>query len=201
MRWLEYRELGWMFLGTLTVAWIVRILWMYHVVVEFLYSVAGLISIIAVIWILANSNPAPVIIWDQSAGILALLRKWSIEISSARLMKSVPIGIDLSHSAKKVLQSVYARYSRGSEIEVVFFVARPLGNSLTKVGFLVRRSGLRFWKGTRGLNSLRKQVIMDAALLESAMRAAYPHLSVTRAGLDDMMVAVTGGIEPRVGAG
>ncbi|NHJ15149.1 MAG: hypothetical protein EAX95_15810 [Candidatus Thorarchaeota archaeon] len=201
MKWFERREFGWMVIATITLAGVIRILWIQQVAVDLILSITCLASIVAVVWILATEIASPIVVWDDRAATLAILRKWTVEVSSARLMGSVPIGIDLSHSAKKVLQSVYTRYSSGPSVEVVFFVARPLGNGVTRVGILVKRSAMRLRNGIRCVDSLRKQVVKDAALLESAMRAAYPHLPVTKAELDDMMIAVTGGIETNVGSG
>ena len=199
MRSLEHSEFAWIFVATLVITWTARIFLMQHLLAESFLSFLGLLLVIALVWMISSHKSNPTVLWDIETGTLAILRKWSVEVLSARLMGSVPIGIDLSHSAKKVLRSVYSRFSSGPAAEVVFFVARPLGNNRTRVGFLVKRSRLLVLNGIREVDSLRKQLVKDVAILESAMRAAYPHLPVTRAGLDDMIMTSTGGIESNVG--
>ncbi|TFG34592.1 hypothetical protein EU527_02490 [Candidatus Thorarchaeota archaeon] len=155
----------------------------------------SLISVIAALIWSFTSLPEPTVYWDERKGIFAIFRFWSIEVNSARLLASVPIGIDLSHSAKKVLQAMYTRFQNESGGELVFFIIRPLGNQSTKIGFLVRRRGLRLWNGIKHVEDLSKQLGTDIAILERVMRAAYPHLPVTTASLQDIVKATTGGLE------
>lgn len=151
--------------------------------------------LITLVWSIA-SLPEPNIYWDERRGISAIFRFWSVEVNSARLLASVPIGIDLSHSAKKVLQSMYTRFMNESGGELVFFITRPLGNQSTKLGFLVRRRAIRLWNGFKNVENLSKKLVTDTTILERAMRAAYPHLPVEVASFQDIVKTITGGLEP-----
>jgi hypothetical protein len=133
--------------------------------------------------------------WDENRHLAAIFRSWTVEVSSAKLLASVPIGIDLSHSGKKVLQSMYSRFSNEIGGTLVFFIIRPMGNQSTKIGFLVRRRGLRLWNGIKTIDSLAKKLVTDTMILERSMRAAYPHLPVESAGFEDILKATAGGIE------
>lgn len=146
------------------------------------------------IWSL-TSLPEPAVFWDAQRGISAISRFWTIEVYSARLLTSVPIGIDLSHSGKKVLQSMYTRFINEPGGEIVFFINRPLENQSTKIGFLVRRRSLRLWSVFKNIEKLSKKITTDCAILERAMRAAYPHLPVEPASFQDIVKTTTGGLE------
>ena len=152
------------------------------------------IFVLSLILLLTNM-PKPDVFWDKDRGIAAILRPWTVEVSSARLLSSVPIGIDLSHSAKKVLQSMYTRFSNEAGGALVFFITRPMGNQTTKIGILVRRRGLRLWNGLFVIDRLAKKLLADTLILERSMRAAYPHLPVETASFEDILKATSGGLE------
>lgn len=145
-----------------------------------------------------SSTSRPQVIWDESRGIVAIIRSWSVEVNSARILSSVPIGIDLSHSGRKVLQSMYSRFSNEAGGTLVFFITRPIGNQSTRVGILVRRRGLRHWNGMRTVDSLAEKLATDTMILERSMRAAYPHLPVTEACFQDIIRTTSGGLETYV---
>lgn len=139
--------------------------------------------------------PRPDVFWDKERNLAAILRPWTVEVCSARLLSSVPIGIDLSHSGNKVLRAMYTRYSNKAGGTVVFFITRPMGNQTTKIGFLVRRRGLRLWNGMQQIERLKKKLIADILILERSMRSSYPHLPVEEAEFEDIIKATTGGLE------
>jgi hypothetical protein len=137
----------------------------------------------------------PEVFWDKDRNLVSILRAWTVEVCSARLLSSVPIGIDLSYSGKKVLQSMHTRFKNKTGGTLVFFIIRPKGNASTKIGFLVRRRGLRLWNGFQMVDRLSKQLVADTLILESSMRSAYPHLPVEVASFEDVLKTTAGGIE------
>ncbi|MHA2026877.1 MAG: hypothetical protein ACW98U_13340 [Candidatus Thorarchaeota archaeon] len=142
----------------------------------------------------------PRVIWDEERGIVATIHRWRVEVCAARLLGSVPLGIDLSHSARKVLQAMHSRYQNEEGGTLVFFISRPIGDGMTKVGMLVRRSAVRVPDTVAKVDNLTKLLVADVMILESAMRAAYPHLPVERAEKQDILTVNTGGIESSVPA-
>ena len=156
-------------------------------------AAAGIFGISLVL--LFTNKSQPEVFWDKDRNLVTILRPWTVEVCSARLLSSVPIGIDLSHSGKKVLQAMHTRFKNKTGGTIVFFIIRPKVNESTKVGFLVRRRGLRLWNGIQGANRLVKQLVTDTLILESSMRSAYPHLPVEIADIEDILKTTTGGIE------
>jgi hypothetical protein len=138
---------------------------------------------------------SPRVLWDAERGIMATIRTWQVEVCAARLLGSVPLGIDLSHSARKVLQAMHSRFLNEEGGTLLFFISRPLGDGMTKVGLLVRRSAFRLSSLAPKLDQLTKLLMADVMILESAMRAAYPHLPVERAEKHDILMVNKGGIE------
>ena len=188
-------ELKWMVLSVFITTLIIKI---YLAPTDILgLGIAGaalVVIVISLVLTLTDKTHAK-IYWDENRGLAAILRPWTVEVSSGRLLASVPIGIDLSHSGKKVLQSMYSRFSNEEGGSIVFFITRPIGNETTKVGYLVRRRGLRLGNGIKTVDSLAKKLVTDTMILERSMRAAYPHLPVEEASFDDILKATTGGIE------
>ncbi|MHA2189261.1 MAG: hypothetical protein ACXAEB_00090 [Candidatus Thorarchaeota archaeon] len=156
-------------------------------------SIAGFLSIILLAVVLHYSASTPVILWDDDRNLLAVLHSWRVVVSSACLMTSIPLGIDLSHAAKNVLRSMSSRFEDENGGEVRFFIYRPVENESTRVGMMVVRSSLRFFNGITKIDTLSDKVDADAMILESSMRAAYPHTPVQRANQLDTMIATTGG--------
>lgn len=158
----------------------------------------GLLVYVAVLYLDYRSSYDPNVLWDEQRGFVAIVRPWRVELCAARLLGSVPLGIDLSHSASKVLQAMHTRFQNENGGTLVFFITRPIGNELTKVGMLVRRSTLRLPNTRLRLEQLSKLMMADIMILESAMRAAYPHLPVERAEKQDILIVNTGGLQTNV---
>lgn len=156
-------------------------------------AAAGIFGLSLVL--LFTNKIQPEVYWDKDRNLVTILRAWTVEVCSARLLSSVPIGIDLSHSGKKVLQAMHTRFKNKTGGTLVFFIIRPKGNESTKIGFLVRRRGLRIWNGIEVANRIAKKLVADALILESSMRSAYPHLPVEIASFDDILKSTAGGIE------
>jgi hypothetical protein len=156
-------------------------------------AAAGVFGIVLIL--LLFNIPKPTIFWDTERRLAAILRPWTVEVCSARLLSSVPIGIDLSHSGIRILRAMYTRYLDKAGCTVVFFISRPIGNQSTRIGFLVRRRGLRLWNGWQQIDRLTKKVTADIMILERSMRAAYPHLPVKEAEFEDILKVSTGGLE------
>ena len=159
---------------------------------------AGLVIYVVFLYINYKSSYNPNVLWDEQRGFGATIRPWHVELSAARLLGSVPLGIDLSHSARKVLQAMHTRFENEGGGTLVFFITRPIANELTKVGMLVRRRALRLPNTRTKLEQLSKLMMADIMILESAMRAAYPHLPVVRAEKQDILIVNTGGLETNV---
>jgi hypothetical protein len=114
------------------------------------------------------------------------------------MIASVPIGIDLKHAAARVLSAMSTRFEEEEGGELRFFVARPLGNSPTRVGMMVARRWSRIVHSKSRIRRFAEKVAEDAQVLEGAMRAAYPHTPVVRGGLKDALVVLNGGVEVNV---
>ena len=158
----------------------------------------GLLIYSFVIFLEYRPGSVPTVLWDDEKGIVAIIRPWRVEICASRLLGSVPLGIDLSHSGGKVLQAMHTRFENEKGGTLVFFINRSLGVESTKVGMLVRRSALRLPNIRSSLEKLTKLMLADIMILESSMRAAYPHLPVVEASKQDILMANTGGLETYV---
>jgi len=195
MRFNEYPDPKWFGLAILLTTFLFKFYFApndYLGLATFGIGLAGLIFLI--VWSY-TSLPDADVYWNKQSGIIAIFRFWSVEITSARILASVPIGIDLSHSGRKVLQSMYTRFLNESGAELIFFINRPLGNESTKIGYLIRRRAFRLWNGFKTIERLSKKLSTDIAILERSMRAAYPHLPVEVANLQDIVKVTTGGLE------
>jgi len=156
---------------------------------------AGLTLYTTALFIHLSSTSQPLVLWDADRGVVSIIRSWTVDVACARVLSSVPIGIDLSHSGRKVLQSMYTRFSNCPGGILVFFIIRPVDNNTTRVGYLVRRRGLKIWRSLNQVNNLSKTIVTDAMILERSMRAAYPHLPVESANFQDIITTGTGGLE------
>ncbi len=154
----------------------------------------GLPVLLVLILVHRHDRDRHQLLWDDEAHVLAALRAWTVEVSTCRLLGTVPLGIDLTHSAERVLEAMHVHYSSAGAGELRFFVVRPHGEGPTRVGFCVHRKGLRLRDGVRAAESLKERVLVDAGVLESAMRAAYPHVPVREPSLEDMLLISTGGV-------
>ncbi|MGY5859236.1 MAG: hypothetical protein RTU63_07695 [Candidatus Thorarchaeota archaeon] len=195
MRLHDTPELKWMVLSVLLV---VVFLKFYLTPTDLVgLAISGVaVGIFGIALVLLMTNlPRPDVFWNKARNQIAILRPWTVEVCAARLLSSVPIGIDLSHSGAKVIRSMYSRYQVMPGGALVFFITRPIGNQSTKIGFLVRRRSLRLWNGIQMVDRLAKKLAADVLILERTMRSAYPHLPVEDASFEDILKATSGGIE------
>ncbi len=195
MRLHDTPELKWMTLSVLMIVLLLKVYMTPSDTIGILIS-GGALGVFGIVLILLLTNlPEPEVLWDEDRKFAAILRPWTVEVSSARILASVPIGIDLSHSGIKVLRAMYTRYTDKNGGTVIFFINRPMANQSTKIGFLVRRRGLRLWNGMLQIKRLSKKLMADIQILESAMQASYPHLPVAHAEFVDIIKVMTGGLE------
>lgn len=192
----NYRDFEWIkltILPTAMLAWIVRIMVtpLQDIILESAIGI-GLSVTVFVLFIIWRSPMT--VMWDEATGTMVILRMWTVEVQAGCLLSSVPLGIDVSHSARRVLKAMSERFKKESQCEVRFFVCRPLGNSSTMVGMQVVRRSLRLMNGVRMAKSLSEKVFEDVTTLESAMRSSYPHTPVDRAGLTEMQLVNSGGV-------
>ncbi|MHA1943577.1 MAG: hypothetical protein ACW96M_04185 [Candidatus Thorarchaeota archaeon] len=198
MRFFDISELKWFALSVFVTTLLLKIWISIDDLVGLTLIGAGLAIFVYALVLDLNSIDQPRVIWDEQGGFMVIIRPWRMEICAARLLGSVPLGIDLSHSARKVLQAMHTRFENEEGGTLVFFITRPVGNGLTKVGMLVRRSALRIPNTVSRIEHLSKLIMADVMILESAMRAAYPHLPVERAEKGDILMVNTGGLESSV---
>jgi hypothetical protein len=185
----------WILLSILLTVWLLRLVAQTDRLLLFPDGFVGLGMVLAVMIILRRTDRRPTVLWDDSKGVLLLVRTWRVEACAARLMMSVPLGIDLSRSAWRVLQSMHAAMSDGRKGTLRFFVCRPLGQGPTRVGIMVMRASIRLGNSSRKSRKLSDRVVQDARILEGAIKVAYPHMPVEKAALADIMMVVQGGVQ------
>ena len=113
-------ELKWMILTVFLTVLLFKFYYAPTDIVGLAISGAAFGIFVLVLSLILTNVPKPDVFWDKERGITSILRFWTVEVSSARLLSSVPIGIDLSHSGKKVLQSMYTRFSNETGGNLVF---------------------------------------------------------------------------------
>ena len=189
----DFEWIKWTILPTAMLAWIIRIMVapLQDIILESAIGI-GLSVTVFVLFIIWRSPMT--VLWDEATGTMVILRTWTVEVQAGCLLSSVPLGIDVSHSARRVLKAMSERFKKESQCEVRFFVCRPLGNSSTMVGMQVVRRSLRLIDGVRMAKKLSEKVFEDVTTLESAMRSSYPHTPVNRAGLTEMQLVNSGGV-------
>lgn len=200
MNFREISEIKWLALSLFIIALLLKVWISINDTIGIALIGGGLAIYVYTLILDMRDIERPRVIWDEDRGIAANIHRWRVEVCAARLLGSVPLGIDLSHSARKVLQAMHTRFQNEEGGTLVFFISRPIGDGMTKVGMLVRRSALRFPDTVSKVDNLAKLLQADVMILESAMRAAYPHLPVERAEKQDILTVNTGGIESRVSA-
>jgi hypothetical protein len=159
------------------------------------YSIGGIIALLLWVYLMQYYFVETRVYWNEDRAVLTVIRPWSVEVSAARKMDSVPLGIDLTHSASKVLRALHGRLSDGPESGVSFFVSRPISDGRTCVGMVVSRSAFNLVGAQRTVTRLVKQISVDVQILESSMRAAYPHLPVAAVTREEIVKACSGGSE------
>ncbi len=193
-KWSDSLSLQWVAVGALSTAWGLS-LSLQQSIEGAATSLLGMATLIILLYVYRKSDVSIKVYWDSYRSSLAIIRRWHVEAYSLRLIQSVPLGIDLSHSASKVLTAMKTRYLEQAGGVVEFVICRPLGSTRTRVGFMVSRKGPRLPNDVRRMEILADKVSEDAYVLESAMRAAYPHTPVTIAGADDIELIRRGGAE------
>jgi hypothetical protein len=154
-------------------------------------SVVGFAIAILLLALYTKRHNPQRVLWHEDDGTLAVIRPWTIEVCAALLLTTVPIGIDLSHSAKRVLESMHIRLGDTTiPSEFRFFVTRPLTHSPTLAGFMIIRKLPRLPKV---LERLRIAIEDDMEILEGIMRSAYHHVTVRKASCDDIIKIASGG--------
>ncbi|MBD3406878.1 MAG: hypothetical protein GF411_12245 [Candidatus Lokiarchaeota archaeon] len=180
------------FIGAILVGFTIRMIF-YESPFEIIISILGIcimIGFIVLLW--TRSNPQ--VLWNKTYKCLAINRKFSVSVFAGCTLDSVPLGIDLSHSAKKVLRALSTRLNDDSEFEVSFFVTRPNNSSSTRVGLFVSRKTMRLLDGVSRSDSLLEQINQDVMTLQSALKTAYPHTPISRASAEDLILATNGGV-------
>lgn len=195
MKLYDYHDLKWIGLSIFAAIFGLKVYLAPEDIVGISMSGIGLGLYSIALFIHLSSKRVPQVLWEAERGIVSIIRHWTVEVSCARVLSSVPIGIDLSHSGRKVLQSMYTRFSNCPGGYVVFFIIRPVDDRTTKVGYLVKRRGLKLWRSLNQITNLSKTIATDVMILERAMRAAYPHLPVENASFQDIITTGTGGLE------
>lgn len=185
----------WILLSILLTVWLLRLAAQTDRLLLFPDGFVGLGMVLAVMLVLRRTDRRPTVLWDDAKGVLLLVRAWRVEACAARLMMSVPLGIDLSRSAWRVLQSMHAAMSDGRKGTLRFFVCRPLGQGPTRAGMMVMRTSIRLGNDSRKSRELSDKVVQDARILESAIKVAYPHMPVEKAALADIIMVVQGGVQ------
>ncbi|MFW9850806.1 MAG: hypothetical protein ACFFF4_16890 [Candidatus Thorarchaeota archaeon] len=190
----ESLNLQWLISAALAAAWGIS-LSLQQTIDQIVITMAGMATLLLFLYVFSNRAEEPRILWDRNRGVLGIIRCWDVEVCSLRLFASIPLGIDLSHSATRVLSAMTTRYQEESRGTLEFVVCRPLGNSGTRVGFMVSRRGVRLPDGLTRLGNLAEHLHEDVLLLESAMRAAYPHTPIVSANVQDIELIRRGGVE------
>lgn len=198
IRLYDISELKWIGLSVFLAVFAIKVYLAPHDFEGIAFVGIGLAAYTIALAIQQSTVSTPLILWNEERSMLSIIRSWTLEVASARILSSVPIGIDLSHSGRKVLQSMYTRFSIVPGATLVFFITRPMADKSTRVGYLVRRKTLKLWNNRKQVDSLAKLLATDAMILESSMRAAYPHLPVVIADFIDILKTGTGGIETHV---
>ena len=194
MNFSEISNIKWVLPSALAAAWGLR-LTMNSELLWIIESIIGMTVIGILVGVYMKDRNDTETVWDESRGILGALYSKTIDVSSARLFDSVPQGIDLSHNSAKVLGAMNVRFEDEPGCTLDFVVCRPLKQGPTRVGFLVKRNGIRIPDSHKKLESLSEVIVSDAQILESAMRAAYPHTPIRTAELQDLLLIQTGGVD------
>ncbi|MHA1949866.1 MAG: hypothetical protein ACXAAO_15820 [Candidatus Thorarchaeota archaeon] len=187
----DYDWLKWTVPGAGITAWFIIVMLNPSTLFEVSIGIGLLLSALGVYILI---RPSITVLWDEGQSIMAILRPWTVEVQAACILTSVPLGIDVSFSAFRVLKAMSERFKKENQCEVRFFVSRPLGNSSTIVGMQVVRRSLRLMNGAWTIKRLSEKVFDDVTTLESAMRASYPHTPVQRAGLTSLQMINSGGV-------
>ena len=181
--------LKWTIPISLIIGWTIRVV----LLNSYLESVIGTGLAIAFVILVLKRHSAQRVLWHEEDKVLTVIRPWIVEVSTALLLTTVPLGIDLSKSASVVLTSMSTRFSNLKiPAELRFFVARPLRNYPTIIGFMLNRKLPRL-KGTTVAEILRKTILEDREFLNGVMRSVYHHVQVEIASQSNMLLINSGG--------
>jgi len=187
-------EVKWIIPAALGAAWSFK-LSLSSTVYEQLIGLSGIVSILILVVLYQDKRRNFSVHWDEQTGVLAIIRPWSVEMYTTRLIASVPQGIDLQHSASRVLASMHARYEEDGNGILEFHICRPLGNGPSLVGFTACRKRIRTQPLKKQMEFLSQQVHEDGMILESAMHASYPHTPIEKAKLEHNLMIRSGGTD------
>jgi hypothetical protein len=187
-------EIKWVIPAALAAAWSLK-LSLSSTITEQLVGLSGIGSLLLLIALYQSTRRNFSLHWDEQAGVLAIVRAWSVEMYTTRLIASVPQGIDLQHSATRVLAAMHARYEEDGNGILEFHVCRPLRDGPSLVGFTACRKQIRTQSLRQQMESLGQQVHEDGMILESAMHASYPHTPIERAELERNLLIRSGGTD------
>jgi hypothetical protein len=193
MSWFAYSYLKYLVPASIFTGWII-LLWSSQSMIPDPLPIIGFGVLLVAILVYDKHGGAPYTLWDEENGIMALLKRWSVEVSSIRLFGNVPLGIDLTHSAERVLEAMSLHYGSDDDCELKFFFTRPLSQDATRVGFCVLRRRLRLLNGISTAEYLKEKLLVDVELLESAMRASYPHVAILSADVHESWMINSGGV-------
>ncbi len=192
MRWRDSSYTVYYLLGAIVTGTLVRLILLDQSIVSAaMVAVAAVLS--TAVALLIRSDYSPVVLWNPRLKTMAVIRRWSVEVSAGCLFSSVPMGIDLSRSAKFLLRTLHGLFGRGENSSLRFFVVRPLGDEPTRVGLMLTRRMLCLGNVTSKVASLAETVSRELTSLESAVRSVYPHTPVDIADRDDLIHVYSGG--------
>lgn len=186
----DYEWVKWVIPAALGVAWGIRLQmqpsWL---------EIVGLALLVLALTAYLGFRRETRVFWDKNNAIMVLVRTWTVEVCAGCLIASVPMSLDLAHSASLVLRALGAHdeEDRLGGIEIRFFMTRPLGQGPTRLGMMAVRSTPRWTGGLSRVRALHNKMLDDVEVLQSAMRSTYPHTPIDRADLRDMALVNSGG--------
>ncbi len=193
MKWYDSSMIRYVIPAAMFTGWTI-LMWIQQSIIPSLEVVMGLALLLMLILIFTNSRRSTTVLWNAPYGVLAILYNWTVEVISIRQLGSVPMGIDLTHSAERVLEAMSTHYEPNERAFVRFFISRPLNSDTTRVGFSVHRKNLRILNGVAKATKMSESLAVDVEVLESAMRAAYPHVAVIPASDNETRMITSGGV-------
>lgn len=194
LRWQESAYVKWTIPAALGAAWSYR-LSLGGEMIWYVECIIGMSLLLLAISLYLKGRSNAHAYWDNSRGVLGLVWTHSVEVCAGRLFDKVPQGIDLSHSASKVLGAMSEHFDDEPGGTLEFVMCRPLKEGPTRVGFVVKRSGVRTQNTKNRLDILADDIEETVQILESSMRAAYPHTRVREADRRDMLLITSGGVD------
>lgn len=191
---LDSIEIKWLVPAALGSAWSLK-LGLSETLSDQILGIAGILSLLVFIALYQTTRSSFSPYWNEQTGVLAIVRAWSVEMYTTRLIASVPQGIDLQHSAGRVLSSMQARYEDVGKGILEFHVCRPLQRGPSLVAFTACRKQYRRISLKRQMEALNELVNEDGMILESAMHASYPHTPIENAELGHNLMIRSGGTD------